>query len=732
MSDEHQSSVAFDVEGMSCASCAARIEKVLNRQPGVRSATVNFAGANAAVALDTAAVADLQAAIAKIGFQLKPVEKGEERVSASARFTEEAKKTRWRLLAAALLTAPVFVLAMGGVEALWSRWVQAIFTAVVVFGVGARFHLVAATQLRTLGANMDTLVSVGTLTAFIYSAWALTAGQPVFFETAAVIITLILFGRYLEARAKGRASSAVARLYELGAKKARVLRDGEEVEVAVEELRLADRFVVRPGEKVATDGTIVEGASSFDESMLTGESLPVDKVKDDRVFGATVNKTGRVVVEVTRLGEGTALAQIVRLVEEAQQSKAPVQKLADRISGVFVPIVVGLALLTFGVWFYFGAELAVALRNAVAVLIIACPCALGLATPTAIMVGGGRGAELGVIFKGSEIFERSRRVDTVVFDKTGTLTKGEMALTSLMALDGDEEQLLRVAASVESGSEHPIGQAVVRAAKERDLALETPDSFVATAGQGVEGEVFGEVALVGKARWLADRGFSLDERTRAAIDERESAGQTAFVVVSGNAIKGVLSVADTLRETAAEAVSELAKSGVDVAMLTGDNQRTAQAIAKSLGIDHVVAEVLPAQKIAEIKRLQDEGKVVAFVGDGINDAPALTQADLGIAVGTGTDVAIEAGDVILMSGEPAHVARALALARRTFTTIKQNLFWAFFYNVAAIPLAALGYLDPMIAAFAMAFSSVSVVSNSLLLKRFGRGRARARAPASKA
>ncbi|HHC08214.1 MAG TPA: copper-translocating P-type ATPase [Actinobacteria bacterium] len=716
---DSRDTVLFDVEGMTCASCALRIERILKKQEGVEDAVVNFAGHEARVVVEPGVVdlAGLQAAIEKIGYEIAPIEEGDEPRDLVGRYAAEVELQRRTVLGAAAFALPVFFLAMFGPEATWNHLLQAALTTVVVFWFGRQFHTATWKQVTSLSPAMDTLVSVGTITAWAYSLWALVAGLPVFFDTAAMITTFILLGRYFEAKAKGRASQAITKLLELGAKQAHLLRDGEEVLVDVADLAPGDVVVVYPGEKVPADGRIVAGASSLDESMLTGESRPVDKGPGDDVFGATVNQQGRLEVEITKVGDATVLAQIVRLVEEAQASKAPVQRLADRVSAVFVPTVIVIALATLGGWLLFGAAFPVALRNAVAVLIIACPCAMGLATPTAIMVGSGRGAELGVLFKNAEVFERAKDVDVVVFDKTGTLTRGAMTLVEVVT-DEPLDRFLRLVGSVEAASEHPIGKAVALGAEERGASLGPVEDFSALRGLGVVGRVDDVEVVVGKPKLLADRGFHVPDRDLEALERLEAAGYTAFLAGWEGEVRGVLAVADTLRDTAKEAVERLRELGVEVAMLTGDNRRTAETIAAELGIDRVIAEVLPGDKAAEIRRLQGEGHRVAFVGDGINDAPALTQADLGMAVGSGTDVAIEAGDVVLMSGDPILATTALRLARRTFTTIRQNLFWAFGYNTAAIPLAVAGLLNPMIAAAAMAFSSVSVVTNSLRLRRF--------------
>ncbi len=703
---------------MTCASCAVRVERTLAKQEGVASAVVNFAGSEAhVVAAPGTDLHRLEEAVRRIGYEIHLLEDEEERIDVVDRYAQEVR-FQWRnFLAAALLTAPVMVLAMTGQDALWSLTLQWVLITPVEFVFGAQFHRAALKRLRSLGANMDTLISMGTLAAYSYSVWAFFAGEPAFFETAGAIITLILLGRFFEARAKGRASAAVTKLLELGAREARLLQGEEERMVPIDQVRAGDLMVVKPGERIPTDGTIEDGASSIDESMLTGESVPVDKIPGDDVFGATINQHGLLTIRATRVGKETALEQIVRLVEEAQTSKAPVQKLADRISGVFVPVVMAVAAGTFAGWLLATGDGARALISAVAVLIIACPCALGLATPTAIMVGSGRGAELGVVFKGGEVFERSRAVDAVIFDKTGTLTRGVMTLSGVVT-DEDRRRFLYLTGSVEAASEHPIGRAVALGVEEEDIELARPVDFANLAGSGVRGTVDGTEVVVGKAKLLADHGLLIPDRYLDAAHRFENEGRTAFLAGWDGEARGVLAVSDTLRDSAAPAVSAICRLGIRVAMITGDNERTAASIASAVGIDEVVAEVLPGEKADQVKGFQARGLTVAFVGDGINDAPALTQADLGMAVGTGTDIAIEAGDVILMSGDPALAETAMKLARRTFRTIKQNLFWAFFYNVAMIPLAAAGLLNPMIAAGAMALSSVSVVTNSLRLRSF--------------
>jgi len=717
--EDKAGSVRFEVAGMSCASCALRIERILSKQPGVVEASVNFAGAEARVVFDPVQVNTeaLEQAVHKIGYEINAVAEEGERETVTERYAEEARIQRRNVIGAGIFTIPVAVLAMGGIDTSWSRILQWLLATPVLFVFGWQFHRTAVLRARSFDANMDTLVSLGTVAAYLFSVWSFFRGDELYFETAAIIITFILLGRFFEAVAKGRASGAISRLLELGAKEARVLRDDVEMMIPIDQVGRGDLLVVKPGEKVPVDGEITEGRSSVDESMLTGESVPVDHVPGDAVFGATINQQGRLEVRATRVGGETALAQIVRMVEDAQASKAPVQRLADRVARVFVPIVIGIAVGTFTVWMLIGSELPAAFTAAVAVLIIACPCALGLATPIGIMVGSGRGAEIGVFFKRAETFEKSRQVDVVVFDKTGTLTEGLMSLSDVVT-DEDEARFLYLTASVEAASSHPIGKAVALGAEERDIELGHVGDFENFAGMGVRGTVDGEEVMVGKPKLAADAGLVIPERYEEAMERLENEAKTTFLAGWEGEVRGVIAVADTLKPSAISAVTELKKIGIEVVMLTGDNRRTAEAIAAEVGIDRVVAEVLPQDKVLEVQRLQAEGLVVAFVGDGVNDAPALTQADLGVAIGTGTDVAIEAGDVVLMSGDPALVVRAMQLARRTFRTIIENLFWAFFYNIAAIPLAALGLLNPMIAAGAMAFSSVSVVANSLRLRRF--------------
>jgi Cu+-exporting ATPase len=708
--------VDLALEGMTCASCAARIERKLNKLEGV-DAAVNFATEQAAVRYDAGrvAVADLIRAVEAAGYHANLAAEAEEDEG-------RARTLGIRLAAAAVLTAPLTLLAM--VPPLQFRgweWLALALATPVILWTGVGFHRAALANARHGAATMDTLISIGTLAAWGWSlvALVLVADAHTYFEVGAVITTLILLGRFLEAGAKRRSSAAIRSLLELGAKEARVLRDGREVVVPVEDLRVGDLFVVRPGEKIATDGVVEDGASAIDQSMLTGEPVPVEVAPGDEVAGATINAHGRLVVRATKVGAETALAQIARLVAEAQAGKAPIQRLVDRVSAVFVPVVIVIALGTLAGWLVFTGDAGTAFTAAVAVLIIACPCALGLATPTALMVGTGRGAQLGILIKGPEILERTRRITTAVLDKTGTVTEGRMRLADTVPAPGVERaKLLRLAGAAEDASEHPIARAIADHAREELGDLPRVESFRNRAGLGVEAVVDGHAVIVGRPSLLAEWGVELPAELHGAREEAEGEGHTAVAVAWDGAVRGLLTVADRIKQTSPEAVRELKQLGLTPVLLTGDNERTAKAVAAAVGIERVFADVLPEDKVSEVRRLQEAGEVVAVVGDGVNDAPALAQSDLGLAIGTGTDVAIEASDLTLVSGDLRSAADAIALARRTLRTIKGNLFWAFAYNVAAIPLAVAGLLNPIVAAAAMAFSSVFVVTNSLRLRRF--------------
>lgn len=706
---------------MTCATCAVRVERVLGRQEGVEAASVNLASTSAMVrSHGPVDIEVLQGAVEKIGYRITPHSAGDDPRDLVGHYHDEEKIQWRRFWLALLLTAPVMALAMLGPETTWNSVAQWLLVTPVVFWVGWQFHRVALVQARSWSANMDTLISMGSLAAYFYSIWALSAGEAPFFESAGMIITLITLGRAMEAKAKGRASTAIHRLTELTSKEARILTPDGERMMPLDRVLPGDLMVVLPGERIPTDGLIEDGVSAVDESMLTGESLPVDKNTGDQVFGATVSQTGRLLVRATAVGSDTALASIIAMVEEAQGSKAPIQRLADRVAGVFVPAVIVVALATAAIWLALGNEPSEAFQAAVSVLIIACPCALGLATPTAIMVGSGRGAELGILFKRAEVFEQAGTIDAVLFDKTGTLTAGVMSLTDVVA-DGDQDEFIRLIASVEAASGHPIGKAVALGADERGIDLVDPQTVDSLPGMGVVARLEGHEVVVGKAKLLADRGLAVGDRWLDVVHELEEAGKTAFLAGWDGVIRGALAVADTIREESPEAVRRLEQAGIKTALITGDNDRTARSISAEVGINDVLSEVLPGDKADEVRRYQGDGLAVAFVGDGINDAPALTQADLGMAVGSGTDVAVESGDIVLLNGDPRLVPTAIDLAAATLRNIRQNLFWAFGYNTAAIPIAAVGLLNPMVAAGAMAFSSVSVVLNALRLRRFDGG-----------
>ncbi len=739
----------FPVSGMTCASCVSRVEQALSGVPGVISVNVNLASEKATVEyIEGTEVADLRRAVKEAGYELGAEAETLEDVTTASR--REINNIRNRFIVAAVLAAAIMALMWtpsfaGKPYLLWA------LATPVQFWAGWRFYRGAWGALRHRTADMNTLIAVGTSAAYFYSVVAVispglfaASGQEahLYFDTSAMIVTLILLGRFLEARAKGQTSAAIKNLIGLQPKTALIIRDGKEIEIPIEDVQLGDLILVRPGERVPVDGIIRQGYSSIDESMITGESLPVEKTVGDGVIGATINKTGSFRFEATKVGKDTTLARIIRLVEEAQGSKAPVQRLADVIAGYFVPIVIGIAIITFIIWYLVGPTpaLTYALLNFVAVLIIACPCALGLATPTAIMVGTGRGAEHGILIKSAGALERSHQIDTVLLDKTGTLTRGEPKVTDILAIpSSSQEEVLQLAASAEHGSEHPLGEAIVKAAADKKLKLLPASDFNAIPGKGVRASVAGKKLLLGNLKLIEDTGLSMNGLGIEAERLREK-GKTVMFLGADSRVMGIIALADTLKPRAKEALQELHRMGIETVMITGDNRRTAEAIAHEVGIDRVLAEVLPENKSREVKKLQKKGKVVAMVGDGINDAPALAQADVGIAIGTGTDVAMETGDITLISGDLEGIATAISLSKSTMRTIKQNLFWAFAYNTALIPVAAgvlylafgnsgvpsglnfilgeYGFLNPILAAAAMAASSITVVFNSLRLKRF--------------
>jgi len=736
-----ENNIELEIAGMSCASCAMRIEKQLNRLDGI-DATVNYATEKATVTAPPGY--DPQALIAEVektGYAAALPQHHAASETPGTTDDVELRSLRIRLVAAFVLAGPVIAMAMiPDLQFRYWQWASLALATPVVVWAGRPFHAAAWANLKHGAATMDTLVSVGTLSAFLWSVYALflgTAGQPgmrhgfeltvtrrdgagnIYLEVAAGVTLFVLAGRYFEKRSKRRAGAALRALLELGAKDVAVLRDGTETRIPADQLLTGDNFVVRPGEKIATDGTVVAGSSAVDASMLTGESVPVEVGVGDAVTGATVNAGGRLVVRATRVGDDTQLARMAKLVEAAQSGKAEVQRLADRISGVFVPVIIAIALATLGVWLGAGFPVTAALTAAVAVLIIACPCALGLATPTALLVGTGRAAQFGVLIKGPEVLESTRKIDTIVLDKTGTVTTGKMTLLDVITDAGtDRGTLLRYAGALEDASEHPVAQAIAKGAKAELGALPAPEDFTAVDGAGARGVVDGHAVVVGRESLLADWGRHLDAELLAAKARAEGEGKTAVAVGWDGRARGIVVVTDTVKPTSAEAVRQFKLLGLTPVLLTGDNATVANRIADEVGIVHVFAEVMPADKVAAVKRLQSEGKVVAMVGDGVNDAAALATADLGLAMGTGTDVAIEAADLSLVRGDLRAAADAIRLSRRTLRTIKTNLFWAFGYNIAAIPLAAIGLLNPMLAGAAMAFSSVFVVGNSLRLRSF--------------
>ncbi|MFB4163545.1 heavy metal translocating P-type ATPase [Alteribacillus sp. JSM 102045] len=723
----------FDISGITCAACANRVEKKLNKMPGVSEASVNFALETASVEYNPNNVSprEMIEAIDKIGYSLQ--EKTDETASKK---DKAVQRQTVKFIVSAILSFPLFWTMVTHFERLsfiWmpdilmNPWIQFILATPVQFIIGWQFYEGAYKALRNKSANMDVLVAMGTSAAYFYSvylgwSWLSNGGTgmpELYFEASAIIITLIVLGKLFEARAKGRTSQAIQKLLGLQAKTAVVKRDDKEQEIPVEEVIPGDIVIVKPGEKIPVDGEVLEGKSAVDESMLTGESLPIDKGTGDEVIGATINKNGVLQIKASKVGKDTALSQIIKVVEEAQSSKADIQRLADRVSGVFVPSVIGIAVYTFIIWITFvtPGEFGSALIPMISILVIACPCALGLATPTSIMAGSGRSAEIGVLFKGGEYLENTQNIQSIVLDKTGTVTKGEPALTDVVPAENwTENDLLQLAASAEKSSEHPLALAIVEGAKTKEISLVDAKNFEAVPGHGVQAVVEGKTVRIGTRKWLEKEGVVLNN-VEVSLQKFEEEGKTTMLVAADDTFAGIIAVADTVKETSKEAVQRLKEAGLEVLMLTGDNTRTAETIARNVGIDHVIAEVLPEQKSDEIKKLQEQGKKVAMVGDGINDAPALATADIGMAIGTGTDVAIEAADITLMRGDLNSAADAVLMSRKTMTNIKQNLFFAFIYNTLGIPIAAIGLLAPWVAGAAMAFSSVSVVLNALRLQK---------------
>ncbi|MED3785067.1 heavy metal translocating P-type ATPase [Geobacillus stearothermophilus] len=722
--------VTLDIEGMTCAACATRIEKGLNRMEGVTSAAVNLATNSAVVEYKegVASVEDILEKIKKLGY--KGQIRNEEQDDAG-RKEERLKQKQRQLAISIILSLPLlytmlahmpFDIGLPMPHLLMNPWFQLLFATPVQFYIGGPFYVGAYRALRNKSANMDVLVALGTSAAYVYSLYEAlrTLGNPdymprLYFETSAVLITLVLVGKYVEALAKGRTTEAISKLVSLQAKEATVIRHGEERKVPLEEVVIGDTIVVKPGEKIPVDGTVIAGASSVDESMITGESIPVDKKEGDYVIGATMNTNGVLTIRAEKVGKDTALANIIKIVEEAQGSKAPIQRMADVISGIFVPIVVGIAVVSFLIWYFFAApgDLAKALEAAIAVLVIACPCALGLATPTSIMVGTGKGAEQGILFKGGEYLEGTHQINAVLLDKTGTVTKGKPEVTDVLAF---REDMLDYAVSAESASEHPLAHAIVEYGKKQAISLKPLEHFSAITGHGIEAVIDGKSILIGTRKLMKERSVAISVHEDKMV-ELEKQGKTVMLVAIDGQLAGIIAVADTVKESSKEAIQTLKQMGIDVYMATGDNQRTAEAIANEVGIEHVYAEVLPEDKANIVEELQKQGKRVAMVGDGINDAPALAKADIGMAIGTGADVAIETADVTLVGGDLRHIPKAIELSRKTMKNIRQNLFWALFYNTIGIPVAAFGLLEPWIAGAAMAFSSVSVVTNALRLKR---------------
>ncbi|MGG1677099.1 heavy metal translocating P-type ATPase [Neobacillus sp. NRS-1170] len=723
--------IQLPITGMTCAACANRIEKGLNKLDGVHEANVNLALEKAAIKYDTAAtnVDNFIKKINDLGYEVVTEE------SSTSTRDKEIEKQKGKFIFSLILTFPLlwamvshfeFTSFIYLPEMLMNPWVQLALATPVQFIVGKQFYVGAYKALRNRSANMDVLVALGTSAAYFYSLYlsilSIGKGQhsiELYFETSAILITLIILGKLFEARAKGRSSEAIKKLMGLQAKTATVYRNGQEQAIAIEEVVVGDIVFVKPGEKVPVDGEIIEGRSTLDESMLTGESVPVDKTIGDQVIGATINKNGFLKIKATKVGRDTALAQIIKVVEEAQGSKAPIQRLADQISGIFVPIVIGIAVLTFIIWFIWVSpgNFAVSLEKMIAVLVIACPCALGLATPTSIMAGSGRAAEAGVLFKGGEHLELTHRINTIVLDKTGTVTNGKPELTDVVVSGHiDQETFMQLVGSAEKQSEHPLAEAIVKGIREKGIELVEPTEFEAIPGYGIKATVAGKEVVIGTRKLLNQVGIPFHSSNEKML-ELEETGKTAMLVAIDGAFAGIVAVADTVKETSKEAIKKLKEMGLEVIMMTGDNHRTANAIAIEVGVDFVIAEVLPNGKAAEVKKLQQEGKLVAMVGDGINDAPALAIADIGMAIGTGTDVAMEAADITLMRGDLTSIVDAIYMSKQTISNIKQNLFWAFGYNTLGIPIAAIGLLAPWLAGAAMAFSSVSVVLNALRLQR---------------